>query len=157
MIKSNHLCRQCSIQPPYHRGVKIFMFERGLVQHSTVRPLFTFLHINNLDFLKKPTKHQNRKAVQKGHFFTHQPRRAKTRLSTGTAAHCLSRPAGRHPCLARQAYTEVPEHDKGPTRLRKKDLACKERPLACRPKAWRTLAVFFNSLPLDKARIGSLH
>jgi hypothetical protein len=47
-----------------------------------------------------------------------QPWPAETGLSTGKAAHCLLRPAGRHPYWARGAYTGVPEHDKGATRLR---------------------------------------
>ncbi len=46
--------------------------------------------------------------------FPPKPRRAKTLLSTGKAAHCLVRPAGRPPCLARGTYTGVREHDKGP-------------------------------------------
>jgi hypothetical protein len=54
-------------------------------------------------------------------FFPSQPRRAKTRLSTGKAFKSPSPPLpkGEWGDFARGAYTGVREHDKGPTRLRK--------------------------------------
>jgi hypothetical protein len=50
---------------------------------------------------------------KKANFLPSQPWPAETDLSTGKAAHYLLRPAGRHPCLARGAFTGVREHDKG--------------------------------------------
>lgn len=102
------------------------LFQPGLFHHPAAKPLLKFWYINNLNFLKMQTQHQNWQAVQKGYFLTRQPRRAKTLLSTGKAAGHL----------ALGMYIGVREHDKEPRTL---------------------LATFFNSLQLDKSRIGSIH